>query len=70
VGERVLVIVALGGQEGAAAVPFAVTVPALRGATKATVLFEDRRVEITDGVLRDTVQPVGRHFYLVATGAD
>lgn len=70
VGERVLVIVALGGEEGGEPVPFSVTVPALRGAATATVLFEDRQVEMADGVLRDTVQPVGRHYYLVAAEAD
>jgi hypothetical protein len=65
VGEKAIVIVAVGGREGDAAMKLTVTVPALRRATRAKVLFEDREVSVADGVIRDTITPVNRHIYLI-----
>lgn len=70
VGKRALVIVAQAGEEGGAPVDLVITVPALRGATKARVLFENREVDVQEGVIRDSLAPVDRHVYLIEGLAD
>ena len=59
VGERVLIIVA--SAEEKQEVRFSLKVEGLSG--NATVRFEDREAALTDGTLRDTLAPLGRHVY-------